>query len=137
LSDADAVSDEVVTKYQELKLGHQHRYLLFKLTDDLKEVTFEKASNDQAYADFVAALPTNDCRYAVYDFAFKAEDGGDRNKILFVLWCPDTAKIKSKMIYTSTKDSIRKKLVGIGSEIQATDKSEISHDAVLEKCLRK
>lgn len=41
------------------------------------------------------------------------------------------------MIYTSTKDSIRKKLVGIGSEVQATDKSEIAHDAVLEKVRRK
>jgi len=139
MSSGVAVSDEVVTKYQELKLGHQHRFLFFKLTDDLKEVTFERASSpgQDSYDDFVAALPPNDCRYAVYDFAFKAEDGGDRNKILFVLWCPDTAKVKAKMIYTSTKDSIRKKLVGIGSEIQATDKSEIAHDAVLEKCLRK
>lgn len=41
------------------------------------------------------------------------------------------------MIYTSTKDSIRKKLVGVGTEVQATDRAEISYDAVLEKCLRK
>merc|ERR1712014_305306 len=102
-----------------------------------KEVVLERtnAANETEYDSFVAALPPNDCRYAVYDFGFTAEDGGARNKILFVLWCPDTAKIKSKMIYTSTKDSIRKKLVGVGSEIQATDKAEISHAAVLEKVL--
>jgi cofilin len=41
------------------------------------------------------------------------------------------------MIYTSTKDAIRKKLVGIGTEIQATDKAEISQEAVLEKVRRK
>ncbi len=51
--------------------------------------------------------------------------------------CPDGAKVKAKMIYTSSKDSVRKKLVGIGTEVQATDKAEISHDAVLEKVLRK
>ena len=78
----------MVNKYQELKLGHQHRYIFFKLSDDLKEVVFEKTSQagSDSYDDFVSSLPANDCRYAVYDFAFKAEDGGDRNKILFVLW---------------------------------------------------
>ena len=37
------------------------------------------------------------------------------------------------MLYTSAKDSIRKKLVGIDAEIQATDHSEISNEAVLNK----
>jgi cofilin len=81
----------VVTKYQELKLKHQYRYLFFKLSDDLKEVIFESATEVGAdasseYTNFVSSLPAKECRYAVYDFAFKAEDGGDRNKILFVLW---------------------------------------------------
>jgi len=139
MSSGVAVADEVVNKYQELKLGHQHRFVFFKLTDDLREVVFEKAAPPTAsYDDFVSALPPSDCRYAVYDYPYTAEDGsGDRGKILFVLWCPDTAKIKSKMIYTSSKDAIRKKLVGIGTEIQATDKAEISNDAVLEKVRRK
>jgi len=137
MSSGVAVNDEVVTKYQELKLGHQHKFVIFKLSEDLKEVIFERVSEPTAsYESFVASLPADDCRYAVYDFAFQAE-GADRNKILFILWCPETAKIKSKMIYTSTKDSIRKKLVGIGSEIQATDRAEIAHDVVLEKCRRK
>lgn len=82
-----AVADEVVSKYQELKLGHQHRYVFFKLTDDLKEVVFEKAApGNSDFNSFVASLPPNDCRYAVYDFEYKAEDGGDRGKIVFVLW---------------------------------------------------
>ena len=46
---------------------------------------------------------------------------------------PDTSKVKQKMLYASSKDAIRKKLVGIGAEIQGTDLSEVSYDAVLEK----
>lgn len=46
---------------------------------------------------------------------------------------PDTAKIKQKMLYASSKDALRKKFVGIASEIQATDLSEIAYDVVLEK----
>jgi cofilin len=90
----------------------------------------------EAYEKFVAALPKDDCRYAVYDFEYEHEDGGKRSKILFVLWSPDTAKIKSKMLYTSSKDALRKKLVGIGTEIQATDAGEIDRQTVLEKVTR-
>jgi hypothetical protein len=50
-----------------------------------------------------------------------------------VVRAPDSSKIKQKMLYASSKDALRKKLVGIATEIQATDLSELSHDAVLEK----
>jgi len=46
---------------------------------------------------------------------------------------PETAKIKQKMLYASSKDALRKKLVGIAHEIQATDPSEITFETVLEK----
>lgn len=46
---------------------------------------------------------------------------------------PDSAKIKPKMLYASSKDALRKKLVGVASEIQCTDLSEIAYDTVLEK----
>merc|ERR1712146_670036 len=89
------------------------------------------------YGQFVENLPKDDCRYAVYDFEYDQPDcGGKRSKILFVLWSPDTAKIKSKMLYTSSKDGLRKKLVGIGTEIQATDSSEIDFETVLDKVTR-
>merc|ERR1711982_154109 len=68
-------------------------------------------------------LPERDCRYAIFDYEFQV-DGGQRNKITFILWAPDSAPIKAKMMYTSTKDSIKKKLVGIQVEVQATDAAE-------------
>lgn len=42
---------------------------------------------------------------------------------------PEHASIRSKMVYASSKDVIRRALVGIGSEIQATDADEISYEA--------
>ena len=131
------VSDEFITKYQELKLGKSLRYIVYKLNEDNTSVVVEKSAPASAsYADFVKELPPNDCRYAVYDFEFNVEDGGKRNKIVFVLWAPDSSKIKPKMLYTSSKADLRKKLVGIATEIQATDASEIDYEAVLEKASR-
>lgn len=46
---------------------------------------------------------------------------------------PDSAKVKHKMLYASSKDALRKKLVGISTEIQGTELSEVDYDAVLER----
>ena len=41
---------------------------------------------------------------------------------------PDDARIKQKMVYASSKDALRKSLVGISTEIQGTDLSEVAYD---------
>jgi cofilin len=48
-------------------------------------------------------------------------------------WAPDTANVRSKMIYASSKESIKRTFNGIGVEIQGTDKAEVSYDSVLDK----
>jgi len=128
------VEDEVITKFQELKLNHSYRYIIYKLSDDSTKIVVDtSAPKNATYDEFQKALPQNDCRYAVFDLEFQSAEGGQRNKILFVLWAPDSAKIKQKMLYTSSKADIRKKLVGIATEVQATDNSEIDYQTVLDK----
>jgi cofilin len=130
------VADACVEKFQELKLGKNHRYVLFCINADNTEIIVEKTAPKTAtYQEFVQNLPKDDTRYAVFDFEYQQE-GGLRNKILFVVWAPDSAKLKRKMLVASSKDAFRKKLVGIGTEIQATDLSEIDQAVVLDKVQR-
>jgi len=125
-----AIHDDCVHKFNELKLAHNMRYVIFRMSDNLSQVVLEKTAPPTAtWEDFERDLPRDDCRYGVFDFEYE-KDGGKRNKIVFVVWCPETSKIKSKMLYTSTKDSLKKKLVGIGTELQATDASEIAKSEV-------
>ena len=43
-----------------------HRYVIFKIDEKKKEVVVEKTgAPGESYDDFAAALPENDCRYAV------------------------------------------------------------------------
>lgn len=95
----------------------------------------KKGDKDATYDQFLEELPENECRYGVFDYEFTA-DGRQQSKILFVVWAPDTAKIKPKMLYASSKANFKKKLVGIGAEIQATDLAEIDAEAVQEKVTR-
>ena len=125
------VHDDAVTAFNDLKLGHKHKYVTFKLSDDAKLIVVEHLVAASTWDKFVSSLPKDDCRYIIYDFDYEHE--GSKNKVVFIMWAPEGAKIKSKMLYTSSKDAIKKKLNGIGAEIQATDLSEISYEAVLEK----
>eukprot|EP01136_Pigoraptor_vietnamica_P008316 Opistho-1_new@43474 len=128
------VHDDVVTKFNDMKLRSSAKYIIFKLNDTFSEIVVEKVAPIEAsYDDFIKDIPKDDCRYAVFDFDFTTKEGGKRNKLTFFVWAPNTAKIKPKMLYASSKDAIRKKLVGIATEIQATDASEIDFEEVLDK----
>lgn len=41
------------------------------------------------------------------------------------------------MVFASSKDALRRRLDGIHIELQATDFSEVTKDAVMEKALRR
>lgn len=46
----------------------------------------EKTVESGDYDSFIDALPTDECRYAVYDFEYNTGGEGKRNKILFYVW---------------------------------------------------
>lgn len=48
---------------------------------------------------------------------------------------PDTSKVRSKMVYASSKDRFKRELDGIQVELQATDPSEMSMDIIKGRAL--
>jgi cofilin len=50
-------------------LQHTCRFLIYKINDKNTEIGLETTGEKEAtYAQFLALLPENDCRYCVYDF---------------------------------------------------------------------
>ena len=94
---------------------------------DATDVVSGKADT---YDDFLEELPPADCRFAVYDFEYRNADDCVFDKLVFVLWSPDGAQLKSKMLYASTKDFFKSQLDGISLELQATDADDISEEAM-------
>ncbi|TNY19293.1 hypothetical protein DMC30DRAFT_412076 [Rhodotorula diobovata] len=135
MSSGVAVHPACLEAYQSLKLGKKLKFIVFKLSGDNKEIVVDTQSESASYDDFLEALPPNSPRYAVYDFEYEKGEG-KRNKLCFYAWSPDEAKIKDKMLYASSKDALRRSLVGIASEIQGTDSSEVAYDEVLDKVTR-
>jgi len=131
-----SLSAECMEKFQELKLGKKFKYIIYGISKDNKEIVVKNSSDSASYDDFLLELPLDDCRWAVYDFQFEKAGAGQRNKICFFSWSPDGAKVKTKMVYASSKDALRRALVGIHTEIQGTDTEEVEHDVVLDKVSR-
>jgi cofilin len=130
------VNSECIEAFQTLKLGKKQKYIIFTLNKTNTEIVVQKTSDDQDYDTFLADLPETECRWAIYDFEFEKEGAGKRNKIVFLSWSPDDAKVKQKMVFASSRDALKRALTGVSVEIQGTDYSEVSHESVLDKANR-
>ncbi|KAJ9681521.1 hypothetical protein PVL29_020409 [Vitis rotundifolia] len=131
-----AVHDECKLKFLELKAKRNHRFIVFKIDERIQQVMVEKlGSPDETYEDFTNSLPANECRYAVYDFDFTTDENCQKSKIFFIAWSPDTSRVRSKMLYASSKDRFKRELDGIQVELQATDPSEMSMDIIKGRAL--
>ncbi len=133
--------DTCASSFEALKSKKESRFIIYTITADGKHIS--KAASEapagtcqEDWGKFSALLTGEyaaKCCYAVFDFDWEAEDGHAAQKIMFVLWSPEGAKVKDKMMTTGSKDALKKALVGIGQDFQATDASEITYEECLEK----
>ncbi|PWA97496.1 actin-depolymerizing factor 2 [Artemisia annua] len=126
-----AVHDECKLKFMDLKAKRIHRFIIYKIEEKQKQVIVEKLGEpSETYDEFAACLPADECRYAVFDYDFLTPEGVQKSRIFFIAWSPDTARVRSKMIYASSKDRFKRELDGIQVELQATDASEVGLDVI-------
>ncbi|TDH67236.1 hypothetical protein CCR75_000447 [Bremia lactucae] len=135
-ANAIAPTDAVVAEFKQLKMRRKYRYALFRIEAD-KIVVDITAPPSASFADFCAALPDSDCRYAVYDHDYQVSDGRKTSKLFFVTWIPHNSHPGFKMAYTHAKSAfqgvcegcyevsaVTKKDVAIGMNISAGDASD-------------
>nr|CAD7256668.1 unnamed protein product [Timema shepardi]CAD7570031.1 unnamed protein product [Timema californicum] len=141
LASGVTVSDSCKTTYEEIKKDKKHRYVVFFIRDE-KQIDVEYIGERNAgYDQFLEDLQKSgvgECRYGLYDFEYTHQcqgtsEASKKQKLFLMSWCPDTAKVKKKMLYSSSFDALKKSLVGVQKYIQATDLSEASEEAVEEK----
>ncbi|PWZ24130.1 Actin-depolymerizing factor 2 [Zea mays] len=128
------VAPNIRETFVELQMKKAFRYVIFKIEEKQKQVVVEKTgATTESYDDFLASLPENDCRYALYDFDFVTGENVQKSKIFFIAWSPSTSRIRAKMLYSTSKDRIKYELDGFHYEIQATDPSEVDIEVLRER----
>ncbi|KAF2012814.1 cofilin [Aaosphaeria arxii CBS 175.79] len=137
-----SVAPECISTFNELKLGKDIKWIIYKISDDWKEIVVEESSNVADYNVFRDKLLNAKSkdrkgkegiggRYAVYDVEYDLDSGeGKRSKITFIAWCPDDAPQYPRMMYSSSKEAIKRALNGLAADIQANDADDIEFDNI-------
>ncbi|KAK7806380.1 hypothetical protein U0070_024727 [Myodes glareolus] len=139
-----AVSDGVIKVFNDMKVcksstpeevEKHKKAVLFCLSEDKKSIILEEGKEilvgdvgqtvDDPYTTFVKMLPDKDCLYALYDATYKTKESKKE----------DLVPLRSKMIYASSKDAIKKKLTGIKHELQANCYEEVQDRCTLAEKL--
>jgi cofilin len=77
-------------------------------------------------------MPADDVRYAVADVNYNTKDG-PRTEMVFIMWAPDTASVKRRMISASSKEVLKNILVGCKTQVQATCLPDLELREIVEK----
>jgi len=137
-----SVSPECISAFNELKLGKDIKWIIYKISDDWKEIVVEETSkeaNFDAFREKLLNAKSKDRkgkegiggRYAVFDVEYELESGeGTRSKITFISWTPDDAPQYPRMMYSSSKEAIKRSLNGLAADIQANDADDIEWDNI-------
>ncbi|XP_075693470.1 cofilin-1 [Rhinoderma darwinii] len=147
------VSDVVIAIFNAMKVRKsctpeeakkRRKAVIFCLSPDKKTIIPEEGKEilvgdvggkiPDPYKHFVEMLPRDDCRYALYDCTYETKES-KKEDLVFVFWAPDEAPLKSKMIYASSKDAIKKKFTGIKHEMQANNTADIKDRCTLAEKL--
>nr|CAH0098981.1 unnamed protein product [Daphnia galeata] len=136
------VTDACKQVFEKIKTKKDYRYVVFYIKDE-KFIDVESTGDrESSYESFLEKLKIvngseKECRYGLFDFEYthqcQGTQEGKKEKLFLMSWCPDDAKVKKKMLYSSSFDALKKALVGVAKYIQATDHSEASPEAVEEK----
>ncbi|KAH6788872.1 actin depolymerizing factor 11, partial [Perilla frutescens var. frutescens] len=111
-----------------------YRYIVFKFDDGLQQVVVEKVGGQaESHLECSNNMSSDDCRNAVFNYDFTTDENCCKSKIFFVACSPETAKVRTKMLYASSKYQFKRELDGIQVELQATDASEMSMDIFKER----
>jgi len=143
------VEDACVHAFEAMKTKRAYKYVTFALSSSMDMIVVDKkvehtsgseaVTTEEDYEEFFEHMKSvhesRDCRYAVYDVQYQTSEGGRRGKLAFIHFCPDEASIKRKMLYASSKDALKEKLIGT-LEIQASDLDGVSLGEIRDKCLK-
>ncbi|KAI9912586.1 hypothetical protein PsorP6_005379 [Peronosclerospora sorghi] len=119
-------TDAVIAEFKLLKMRRKYRYILFRIEAD-KVVVDATSPPSATFANFNAALPDSDCRYAVYDHDYITPDGRKSNKLFFVTWIPQNSHPGYKMAYTHAKSAIQSVCEGC-YEVSGLTKKDIAQE---------
>lgn len=132
MSSGVKIHQDCIDAFQKQKIRKQHRYLLYKMDSTYENIILFKTSGpEETYEDFLNSIPETECFYATIDLP---DPNGQTPKLIFLMFTPENAKVKDRMVFASSKDGFVKKLEGVhGKLLQASERSDLDYKLVADQ----
>ncbi|XP_071833704.1 uncharacterized protein [Apostichopus japonicus] len=129
-----SVTDDLIEAYNAMKKGKKTHYIKYAIENEALIIKETKTIDDEfdIKTDIPGIFDTEECCYVVLDLKWGSDSSGNKQKLVFISWAPDNAKVKAKMLHSSSDELLKSKLEGLGAKVQANDASEVTYEAVLE-----
>uniref|UniRef100_A0A3Q1FZB1 Destrin-like n=2 Tax=Acanthochromis polyacanthus TaxID=80966 RepID=A0A3Q1FZB1_9TELE len=141
-----AVCDEVKNLYDTMKVVHNEdkpedrvRLAIFKIVKNNEVIEISKKYTQKDLGDstpfsiFCQEMDECPCFYALYDCHFETESHVEKDELIFITWTSDAGAIKNKMLYSSSKEQLKKCFQGVKHTMQLNDRSDWSKKTIAEK----
>jgi len=144
MSSGAGVEDIAVAAFKKVKTN-QTKCCVFVFTDNKKNVTVKEGSEipkkknaDPAdFHTFMDNFEMKKCAFGVYSAQFVCEDPSgneiNQDKLIFISWADDCAKVTDKFLHGSTKQTVKQKIDFQGQEFHLTEESEKEASYIIDK----
>lgn len=135
-----AIDDGCMARFKEFNTGSKvYRCITFRVSKDNKQVecdddqfNIKKNPDICQKEDTTNALKTiskllvegDDAsnakpRWILFNYEYMSSDGRDTDKSIFIKWCPESAKVKARMVFTTSTKGIVDHLKLSATNVQA------------------
>jgi len=123
------IDDAVKEAFSNIKMNSTHQYMICSIENKEKVVLESLGELGATWEEFCSKLPETEGRFCVFDYKKVMDDGRHINKLCFVFWCPDAAKITAKMVYSSNKVHVGQ-VFDCGINVACHDKSDLEREEI-------
>ncbi|CAH2253257.1 cofilin-2 isoform X1 [Pelobates cultripes] len=134
------VDDSVIQLFQEMKLMRSgKKAVFFGFSKDEKFIIVEKGKeilsrdcNGDFFSRLKSMFPETKCSYALLDIDYITGES-KKQDLIFVLWAPEDAPIKEKMLFASSKPYMKQVLSGVNKQWEIHSQDDLTIDQLAQK----
>ena len=115
------------------------RWIIFRINRKAGKVVIESESDpaeqgsEAAFDNMLEHLTPENCRFGLVKLTYTTEDGRDTEDMALFLWRGAKAKMKPKLIYAGTANTLRQAF-SVKTYHEYDNKAELTHAALVARC---
>ena len=100
------VPAESLDAFTKLKMKRAYRWIVYKFDSEKKRVVVEALGEPTStFVEFAAKVPATEPRFLIYDMEVISSEGMKQNKLLFILYVPNSCPPSLRILYAAGKDA--------------------------------